>query len=120
MTELERSAMLGDAKSQRECTEKEIVLPCPFCGEIPRIICIGTFNDSRGIYSYWLVRCTECSTFKRGSNDYFTFCEETGEFIRDGNSKKDAIEKWNARHAPMILQCGECKHMDNSGNHHVC
>ena len=32
MTVLERRALLGDAKAQRECTEKGIVLPCPFCG----------------------------------------------------------------------------------------
>ena len=27
--------MLGDAEAQRECTEKGIVLPCPFCGNEP-------------------------------------------------------------------------------------
>ena len=32
MTELERRALLGDAEAQRECTEKGIVLPCPFAG----------------------------------------------------------------------------------------
>ena len=32
MTELERRALLGDKEAQKECTEKGIVLPCPFCG----------------------------------------------------------------------------------------
>lgn len=35
MTNLERRALLGDAEAQRECTEKGIVLPCPFCGNEP-------------------------------------------------------------------------------------
>lgn len=33
MTELERRALMGDKKAQEECTEKGIVLPCPFCGK---------------------------------------------------------------------------------------
>lgn len=32
MTELERRALLGDKQAQEECTDKGIVLPCPFCG----------------------------------------------------------------------------------------
>lgn len=32
MDSLVRKALLGDKKSQEECTEKGIVLPCPFCG----------------------------------------------------------------------------------------
>lgn len=35
MTNLERRALLGDAEAQRECTEKGIVLRCPFCGNEP-------------------------------------------------------------------------------------
>ena len=35
MNDLERRALLGDAEAQRECTEKGIVLPCPFCGNEP-------------------------------------------------------------------------------------
>ena len=30
--ELIRRALLGDQQAQKECTEKEIVLPCPHCG----------------------------------------------------------------------------------------
>ncbi len=33
MTELERHALMGDAEAQKECTEKGIVLHCPFCGQ---------------------------------------------------------------------------------------
>lgn len=35
MTELERRALLGDRQAQEECTRLGIVLPCPFCGNIP-------------------------------------------------------------------------------------
>lgn len=30
--ELIRRALMGDKHAQAECTEKGIVLPCPFCG----------------------------------------------------------------------------------------
>ena len=33
MDSLVRKALLGDREAQRECTEKGIVLPCPFCGK---------------------------------------------------------------------------------------
>lgn len=32
MTDLERRALMGDKKAQEECTEKGILLPCPYCG----------------------------------------------------------------------------------------
>jgi len=32
MTELERRALLGDRKAQKDCTRQGIVLPCPCCG----------------------------------------------------------------------------------------
>ena len=34
MTDLERRALLGDRQAQEECTEKGIMLPCPFCGAL--------------------------------------------------------------------------------------
>lgn len=37
MTELERRALLGDKQAQAKCTDKGIVLPCPFCGNEPII-----------------------------------------------------------------------------------
>ena len=114
MTDLERRALLGDTEAQRECAERGIVLWCPFCGTKPRIACGGPYNDSRGVYSSWFVQCTKCGTIERGSHDYFTFCKETGEFVRDGNSKKEAIEKWNTRPAPPIGRCKECSNWDKN------
>ena len=38
LKELIHRALLGDEQAQQECTEKGIVLPCPFCGnEYPAI-----------------------------------------------------------------------------------
>lgn len=31
MEELERKAIMGDKESQRECTKRGIILPCPKC-----------------------------------------------------------------------------------------
>ena len=44
MTDLERHALLGDKEAQKECTEKGIVLPCPFCGG--KNIEMGAFSIS--------------------------------------------------------------------------
>ena len=108
MTDLKRRALLGDAEAQRECTWEDIVLPCPFCGTQPQIMFEGPYENTRGFYGSWFVQCTKCGTIKQGSHDHFTFCKETGEFVRNGNSKKEAIEKWNTRPAPPIGRCGEC------------
>lgn len=44
--ELIRRALLGDQEAQKECTEKGIVLPCPFCGMQPRLM---SWNGTCGI-----------------------------------------------------------------------
>ena len=43
--ELIRRALLGDKQAQEECTEKGIVLPCPFCGEEAQLI------SEKGLYT---------------------------------------------------------------------
>ena len=85
MNDLERRALLGDAEAQRECTEKEIVLGCPKCGAGSDKItyCV----DSRFV-------CEECGISQNSS--FYTY---------DG-----ALAYWNARTAPPIGRCWECKH----------
>ena len=83
MTDLERRALLGDREAQKECTEKGIVLPCPFCGSEAKII------NLIGAYS---VYCEECSASKMLSN-----------------SERRAVESWNTRAAPPIGRCGTCE-----------
>ena len=87
MTEIERRALLGDAEAQRECTEKGIVLGCPFCGNTN----IRTSN-----WGMWRCWCPEC----RAKSD-------------DCLRERDAIRRWNTRPAPPIGRCGECKHSTN-------
>ena len=82
MTALERRALLGDAEAQRECTEKEILLPCPFCGNTN----IRTSN-----WGMWRCWCPEC----RAKSD-------------DCLRERDAIRRWNVRPAPPIGRCREC------------
>lgn len=109
MTDLERRALLGDAEAQRECTEKEILLPCPFCGGraekdyiLGKIYFGSDDKPSDGYYTY----CTgvECPTF--------------GSYSRYYRTEREAILAWNTRPAPPIGRCGECEWWDK--NTHEC
>lgn len=83
--ELVRKALLGDREAQRECTEKGIVLPCPICG--------GEIKIKQCDWDMFYPYCNGCK---------FTF-----NFLFD--SKKDAIEVVNARPAPPVGRCEDCK-----------
>lgn len=84
MTDLERRALLGDREAQEECTEKGIVLSCPFCGSEAKIInLIGA---------------------------HFVYCEECSASQMLSNSERRAVESWNTRAAPPIGWCGTCSH----------
>lgn len=83
MDSLVRKALLGDREAQRECTEKGIVLPCPFCGNENNII------SNWGMFRVW---CPHC---KAKSEDTLT--------------TRDALKSWNTRPAPPVGRCGECK-----------
>ena len=83
MDSLVRKALLGDREAQRECTEEGIVLPCPLCGNENNII------SNWGMFRVW---CPHC---KAKSEDTLT--------------TRDALKSWNARPAPPIGRCGECK-----------
>ena len=82
--ELIRCALMGDKQAQEECTAKGIVLPCPFCGNENNII------SNWGMFRVW---CPHC---KAKSEDTLT--------------TRDALKSWNARPAPPIGRCGECKY----------
>ena len=91
--ELIHRALLGDQKAQKQCTEKRIVLPCPFCGSENIVI------SNWGLCRVW---CQVCL----GKSD-------------DQLSQADAIRKWNTRPAPPIGKCGECKHQF-TGDSDIC
>ena len=80
--ELIRRALLGDQEAQKECTEKGIVLPCPFCGNEKPII------STREICRVW---CPNC------------LAKAAGMFTQQG-----ALAEWNTRPAPPVGKCGEC------------
>lgn len=96
MTDLERRALLGDREAQKECTEKGIVLPCPFCGSEAKII---------NLIGAHFVYCEECSASKRLSN-----------------SERRAVESWNTRTAPPVGRCGTCRWFadNNRGEWYGC
>lgn len=82
--ELIRRALLGDKQAQEECTEKGIVLPCPFCG--------GNKIKTPYVCGDHFIECSSCHS---ASNIV--------------SSRKQALKLWNTRPAPSIGRCGECE-----------
>ena len=95
MDSLVRKALLGDKKSQEECTEKGIVLPCPFCGKELR------------------ERKTRKWTAAKDESINRTIVEhkaKTGCHLDNWVMDKELeLESWNTRPAPPIGRCEDCK-----------
>lgn len=96
MDSLVRKALLGDKKSQEECTEKGIALPCPLCGDDVTITeipahkhCIVNLPEYGG---GCFIECDNCT------------------YAISGDDVMDALRTHNARPAPPIGRCGECRH----------
>lgn len=94
--ELIRRALMGDKQAQEECTEKGIVLPCPFCGDDVTITeipahkhCIVNLPEYGG---GCFIECDNCT------------------YAISGDDVMDALRTHNARPAPPIGRCGECKY----------
>ena len=87
--ELIRRALLGSREAQKECTEKRIVLPCPFCGNKNILI------SNWGMWRCW---CPECL----GKSE-------------DSLRERDAIKHWNTRPAPPIGRCRDCFQYHSEG-----
>ena len=94
MTDLERRALLGDRQAQEECTEKGIMLPCPFCGG-------NAIRTSPPVNYSYRVACKACRANTGG-------CK----------TQTEADAAWNTRFTLPIGRCGECKHQGGnvSGN----
>ena len=94
--ELIRRALLGDQEAQKQCTEKGIVLPCPFCGnEYPAI----SNTQGYGIE----IKCQHCNiTFSR---DFYSYGRAKG------LCKSVTLGAWNTRPAPPIGRCEKCRHL---------
>ena len=89
MTELERRALMGDQLAQLECTQRGIVLACPFCS--------GDFDAKFNGVMFKMER-TNLYAHKR-----------TGRCVLDGMIIFN-LSDWNTRPAPPIGRCGECEH----------
>lgn len=86
--ELIRRALLGSRDAQKQCTEKEIVLPCWRCGgesEIQEL-----YTGGKPIYA---VTCKK------------TYC---GAYGCAHSTQQKAIEYWNTRPAPPVGRCKDC------------
>lgn len=88
--ELIRRALLGDQEAQKECTEKGIVLSCPFCGASGDDVNLDYNSD---ISQFW-IHCWKCHADGPLAN----------------YNANDAFALWNTRPAPPVGRCGECKH----------
>ena len=100
MTELERRALLGDREAQKECTEKGIVLPCPFCGKKAEAFKWGATFEIEIV-----CQNKECKTSKSG-----IVKQQENESDEDTYKRafQSALSNWNTRPAPPIGQCGTC------------
>lgn len=132
MTDLERRALLGDRQAQEECTEKGIMLPCPWCGCNGKVsfknhrFCGQNYLGSKRIVYRIQVICNKCRS--RGKpifteplinpNPYIT--KWGNHYAETEACKKEterflpyvlnAVDGWNTRPAPPIGRCEECVH----------
>lgn len=90
MTDLERRALLGDKQAQEECSEKGIVLPCPFCGG-------KAIRTSPPVNYSYRVACKACRANTGG-------CK----------TQTEADAAWNTRPAPPIGRCASCVYWDEN------
>ena len=99
--ELIHRALLGDQKAQEECTEKGIVLPCPFCGnEYPAITSVQGYGIE--------IKCQHCNiTFSRDSYSY----GRAKELCRSVT-----LGAWNTRPAPPVGRCAKYRQTDTPCN----
>lgn len=94
MSNLECNAMMGDLKAQEECTKLGIVLPCPIC-----------HNPVKVSVSNMLYACVHCHLIMSFSSFHV--------------NPEDTLRIWNARHAPPIVRCKDCKRQ-GTGDSYIC
>lgn len=92
--DLIRRALLGDQQAQKECTEKEIVLPCPHCGS-------NKINKKYACGDYWY-SCEHCKADSGMHGDY-----------------RISLSEWNTRPAPPVGRCEECANCCDVGDNLV-
>lgn len=110
--ELIRRALLGDSEAQKECTKKEIALPCPFCGGDVILRHSSSETPFSEIVDTFCVTCQKCGCNPFGFSKYNLFY--TSEGIREAKAlKQKLLDKWNTRPAPPVGRCDQCKYSRN-------
>lgn len=117
--ELIRRALTGDKQAQKECTEKGIVLPCPFCGGEANLSCDGireykikTAPHFAGFYTRWEIKCKKCgfSPDRPPTIVEYNFNRKRGELEIVGEDfRVNLLKEWNTRPAPPIGRCKDCE-----------
>lgn len=126
VTTLERRALMGDRHAQEECTEKGIMLPCPFCGGLSEI------HEAEAIPEYATHKkdIPKSARFLRqviypAGQKYYEYrrktfiprCLETscvGRIARQYKTIEKAMGAWNTRQAPPIGRCASCACWDEN------
>ena len=98
--ELIRRALLGDQEAQKQCTEKGIVLSCPFCGASGDDVNLDYNSD---ISQFW-IHCWKCHADGPLAN----------------YNANDAFALWNTRPALPVGRCLECRHLVLGDHYRKC
>ena len=96
MTELERRALLGDRKAQKECTRQGIVLPCPLC--------------KKKVKAYFVERHEEGGKGAVIVVPGKSYVECECGYSVAGFGENTAIEIHNKRPRPPVGSCYDCSH----------
>lgn len=102
-------ALLGDEESQKLCTEKGIILPCPLCFETGVRFNLRYPNET---FPHEMVNETDEDNHKIAmycKNPYCCYRIECSTEFVDCNFK-DMLQIWNKRHKFPIGRCKTCKH----------
>lgn len=91
MDDMERRAMLGDEKAQKECTEKGVMLPCPFCK------CkVSDLKNTESIKWFWR-KCRFCGAESPAQETEFK-----------------ANWAWNTRTPIPLGRCKDCAYKERA------
>lgn len=98
MNELVRRALLGDKKSQDECTKKGIILPCPKCYNPVYITDVINSYDSFSV----TFKCTRCGIESKNTQERV--------YVKSGlvNVNPGPLTQWNTRYFYPICRCEYC------------
>lgn len=99
--ELIRRALMGSQEAQRACTDKGIVLPCPYCGSDKLYVDAPYRSDDIPVE---MINDIDCDY-----NGFSVSCS-CGNYIEvERGTFKDTLVKWNTRPAPPVGRCKDCK-----------